>query len=74
MTDNTQDNVPSLEVTDIQNAIKIIDFACDQGAFKGWNVIKQVNGVRERLNAFAEFVESQKSEEEAAPQASSETA
>lgn len=39
-------------VTEIENAIRIIDYAAEQGAFKGWETIKQVIGVRERLLAF----------------------
>jgi hypothetical protein len=44
----------SLSLTDIQNALQVIDYACDQGAFKGWKTIEQVLGVRQRLNAFLE--------------------
>ena len=47
---------PSLSVSDIQNAIRIIDFASEQGAFKGWNTIEQVLIVRNRLNDFLRAV------------------
>lgn len=42
----------NLTLTDIQNAVKVIDFAADQGAFKGWPTIEQVLIVRNRLTAF----------------------
>lgn len=41
-----------LNIADIQNAIRIIDYAADQGAFKGWNTIEQVLIVRNRMNEF----------------------
>lgn len=41
-----------LEISDIANAVQVIDFAADQGAFKGWKTIEQVLHVRQRLNAF----------------------
>lgn len=40
---------------DIQNALKVIDFACDQGAFKGWSTIEQVQVVRTKLAAFVAY-------------------
>lgn len=42
----------TLTLNDIQNAVKVIDFAAEQGAFKGWGTIEQVLIVRNRLNAF----------------------
>lgn len=45
-------NETSLNVNDILNAVKIIDFAAEQGAFKGWSTIEQVLIVRNRLNGF----------------------
>jgi hypothetical protein len=47
---------PTLGIDDIKNAVKIIDFASEQGAFKGWKVIEQVLLVRNRLNDFAKSV------------------
>lgn len=41
-----------LSLADIQNAVKVIDYAAEQGAFKGWSVMEQVLVVRNRLNAF----------------------
>lgn len=48
---------PSLGMVDIQNALKIIDFACEQGAFKGWNTITQVQTVRNKLATFLAIAE-----------------
>jgi hypothetical protein len=44
----------NLNVSDIADAVKVIDFACEQGAFRGWETIRQVHGVRERLGAFVD--------------------
>jgi hypothetical protein len=56
MSDVTQDQAapaaPSIELADLQNAVKIIDYACEQGAFKGWQVIEQVIAVREKIATF----------------------
>lgn len=56
---NTSNDVqaPSLGMVDIQNALKIIDFACEQGAFKGWNTITQVQSVRNKLATFLAIAE-----------------
>ena len=47
-----QEQAPAIGVQDIENAIKVIDHACEQGAFKGWEVIQQVITVRDRLASF----------------------
>lgn len=49
-------NSPALSLADIQNAVRVIDFACDQGAFKGWQTIEQVLQVRNNLNNFLKAV------------------
>lgn len=46
-----------LSVGDIENAVKVIDFACDQGAFKGWQAIGEVMGIRNRLVTFLRSVQ-----------------
>jgi hypothetical protein len=46
---------PSIGLADLQNAVKIIDYAAEQGAFKGWTVIEQVIAVRNKLNAFVAY-------------------
>jgi hypothetical protein len=55
----TEDNTQlSFDViTELKNAIQIIDHACEQGAFKGWGPINQVLGCRGRLLAFIELME-----------------
>lgn len=58
---------PSLGIQDIQNVLKIIDFAADQGVFKGWQTIQQVFSVREKVAAFVAFA--QANADEPAPQA-----
>lgn len=45
-------SAPAIQITDLQNAVQIIDYACEQGAFKGWKVIEQVIAVREKLATF----------------------
>lgn len=52
-----------LSLNDIQNAVKVIDFAADQGAFKGWKTIEQVLVVRQRLNSFLEAAAANGAEE-----------
>ena len=47
-------NGPQISLSDLQNAIKVIDYACEQGAFKGWEVIEQVREVRGRILTFVE--------------------
>lgn len=42
----------SLTLTDIANAVQVIDFAADNGAFRGWETIEKVLSVRQRLNTF----------------------
>ena len=42
----------NLNITDIGDAVKIIDYAAEQGAFKGWTNIRQILVLRDRLEAF----------------------
>jgi len=46
----------SLDINDIANAVKIIDYCADQGSFKGWETINGVKQVRDRLFAFIESI------------------
>lgn len=48
---------PPLDIVDIDNAIKVIDYAADQGAYKSWAVIEQVQLVRNRLLAVVAAVQ-----------------
>jgi hypothetical protein len=43
---------PAIGIVDLQNAINVIDYAAEQGAFKGWETIKQVIAIREKLDVF----------------------
>jgi hypothetical protein len=55
-TANTDEQSPVvLSVNDIDNAVKIIDYAADQGAFKGWKTVEQVLLVRKRLTNFLDI-------------------
>jgi len=47
---------PTLGIVDVRNAVNIIDYACSQGAFKGWETITQVMAVRNNLNSFVAAV------------------
>jgi hypothetical protein len=60
---------PVIQITDLQNAVQIIDYACEQGAFKGWKVIEQVIAVREKLAAFLNAAAPAPAEEAPAPAA-----
>ncbi len=53
MQDNTPPPAsPNLNITDIADAVKIIDYAAENGAFKGWANIRQIILVRDRLETF----------------------
>jgi hypothetical protein len=70
MTDETtQENVTFDIIAELKNTLTIIDYAAEQGAFKGWQVINQVLAVRGRVSAFIELFEEaakQKAAEEVA--------
>lgn len=55
-TDGTETVAPTLSLVDIKNSVAIMDFAAEQGAFKGWNVIQQVLNTRNKLYAFVNSV------------------
>jgi hypothetical protein len=63
----------TLSLNDIQNAVKVIDFAADQGAFKGWKTIEQVLNVRQRLNSFLEVAQAAQGETPAEGEAKAES-
>jgi hypothetical protein len=42
----------NLNITDISDAIKVLDYAAEQGAYRGWANIRQVIALRDRLDAF----------------------
>lgn len=42
----------NLNIVDLKNLLSVVDYAAQQGAFKGWETINQVLQVREKLAAF----------------------
>ena len=46
----------TLQVGDIEAAIRVIDYAAEQGSFKGWSIIQEVMVLRNRLVAFLKTV------------------
>lgn len=42
----------NLNITDISDAVKVMDHAAEQGAFRGWDNIRQILALRDRLDAF----------------------
>jgi hypothetical protein len=63
MTDTTEGlaiaehEAPTLEIQDIANALKVIDYAADQGAYKSWDTIEKVLSVRNKIAAFVEYAQ-----------------
>lgn len=49
-----ENDSPSLNIVDIQNAVSVIDHAAEQGAFRTWDTIIKVLEVRNRLAKFVE--------------------
>lgn len=47
----------SLNLNDLKNVINVIDYAAAQGAFKGWDTIRQVMEVREKVAVFLQAAE-----------------
>ena len=46
------DQPANLNITDIADAVKVIDYASEQGAFRGWTNIRQILALRDRLDLF----------------------
>lgn len=42
----------TLNVTDIADLLKIVDYAAEQGAYRGWANIRQILAVRDRVEKF----------------------
>lgn len=42
----------NLNITDITDAVRVIDYASEQGAFRGWDNIRQIIALRDRLDLF----------------------
>jgi len=49
----------SFNIQDIANLVQIIDYAANQGAFKGFDTMRQVIGVRDKAAAFVELTQAQ---------------
>ncbi len=49
-------------IQDIANLVQIVDYAANQGAFKGWDTIRQVIEVRDKAAAFIEFTQAQQAQ------------
>lgn len=58
---------PVINITDLENVVKIIDHAAEQGAFKGWAVIEQVLAVRNKVQAFVAAAQPQEPASEEVP-------
>lgn len=56
-----QDQV-GFSIQDIANLVQIIDYAANQGAFKGWDTIRQVIEVRDKAQAFIEHTQAQQAQ------------
>lgn len=70
----SNENPTGLEFSDIQSALAVIDYAADQGAFKGWAVINQVSALRSRIAVFLDAVAAaQKAQADAEAAAKGET-
>lgn len=52
--ESVENATPQLTLADVKNAVNIMDYAAEQGAFKGWEIISQVMQVRQRLATFVE--------------------
>lgn len=53
----TEQQSAQLQIGDIEAAVKVIDYASEQGAFKGWNVVQEVLVLRNRLVHFVRSVQ-----------------
>jgi hypothetical protein len=50
----TPEAQPQLQLGDIEAAVKVIDHAANEGAFKGWQVMQEVLMLRNRLVTFVQ--------------------
>lgn len=48
---NQEQTAPTISLQDLENAIKVIDAACQRGSFRG-DEMSSVGGVRDKLFAF----------------------
>lgn len=54
MTTTTTPVIDSFTPDDLRAAVILIDYACDQGAFAGWETINKAFTIRNRIAAFVE--------------------
>lgn len=54
MTTETTPTLTSFTPDDLRAAVILIDYACEQGAFKGWENINKAFAVRNRIASFVE--------------------
>jgi hypothetical protein len=54
MTSATTPTLDAFTPDDLRAAVILIDYACEQGAFKGWENIQKAFTVRNRIAAFVE--------------------
>lgn len=76
MADSTPDDTPStpqINLSDMQNVLRIIDVAAERGAFRG-NELTTVGGVRDKLAAFLEATLPKDSEPNAEAETTAEAA
>jgi hypothetical protein len=55
MAEETPQEAPQITLVDLQNALRIIDFAAERGAFKGGE-LSSVGSVRDKIATFLESV------------------
>lgn len=56
----------TISILDLANVVKVIDYAADQGAFRGWSVIEQVATLRQKINSFVEAAQAAQDAQSAA--------
>jgi hypothetical protein len=48
------ENKNTITIGDLENVLSIIDYAANQGAFKGWKTMQDVLNVRIKISTFIE--------------------
>jgi hypothetical protein len=62
---NEQPQQVQLDLNVLNNILQIVDYACEQGAFRGWASINGVKAERDKLATFLEAIPKPKTEEAA---------
>lgn len=63
----------TLQLQDIQGAVRALDVATENGSWKSWEVYEAVHGIRNRLNNFVEAVAAEEAKNKAAAEAAAAT-